>query len=229
VRGLRPVIGNPLLVETEIESFDVRWEWFLSPLELMSFSVFSKNLSQPIERVVIAQSSNVADSFTNAESADEFGFEFELRKNFGIFSPRLTNLNLLTNVAVVNSNVTVPRGLTQVQTSTSRALQGQAPYVVNAALEYADDDWGTSRLLYNISGNQIDAAGAFGLPDIKLQHRNQLDLVWLRRIAPFDTPLNAKVSIENILDDPYVYTQGDSIQRQYRAGLKITAGLSYSY
>src|SRR5262249_41737063 len=51
-RALRPTIGNPNLVEAHLENFDFRWEWFFSPLELVSLSAFHKNLDQPIESVV---------------------------------------------------------------------------------------------------------------------------------------------------------------------------------
>src|SRR5262249_3800867 len=43
-RGLRPLIGNPNLVEANIDNYDARWEWFFSPLELLSLSFFRKNL-----------------------------------------------------------------------------------------------------------------------------------------------------------------------------------------
>jgi hypothetical protein len=34
--GERERRGNPDLVQTDITSYDLRWEWFFSPLELVS-------------------------------------------------------------------------------------------------------------------------------------------------------------------------------------------------
>ena len=80
--GQRVLQGNPNLVQTEITSYDVRWEWFLSPLELASVGFFYKDLTKPIELAALVQTSSYIDFFVNADSATLWGFEFELRKNF---------------------------------------------------------------------------------------------------------------------------------------------------
>src|SRR5262249_18518854 len=155
-----------------------RWEWFFSPTELVSLGGFQKTIQKPIEATVIQQSSNIADSFTNADQATLEGFEWEGRKNFGFISPHLEYLSFLANVAYVQSTVTIPRAQRlQVQTSTERPLQGQAPYVVNAALDYTHPRWGTLRFLYNTAGSSVFLAGSFGLPDILEEPRHQLDAV----------------------------------------------------
>jgi hypothetical protein len=229
-RGLRSVVGNPALVQADIESWDLRWEWFFSSAELVSLGGFYKTLDQPIEQVVITQGGSQSESFANAEDADLKGFEVEGRKHFGFASPALEGLSLVANVAYVDSEVRAgERGLAQVQTSDKRQLQGQAPFVVNAALEYAHERWGTARLLYNTAGARISNVGAFGLPDIFEERRDQLDLVYLTRIAPFGTPLNFKLAVENILDDRYQLTQGDELAREYKTGVKFSFGVSYTY
>ena len=221
-KGLRPVVGDPTLVQSDIESYDLRWEWFFSPSELVSVSGFYKSIEKPIEQVVISQGGSGADSFANADTASLEGFEFEGRKNFGFLSAALADVNVVTNVAYVHSSVDVPRGgLAQVQTSTNRPLQGQAPFVVNTSLEYAHPTLGTARLLYNTAGRRITSAGAFGLPDIYEERRDQLDLVLISRIAPLGTPMNVKFAIENILNDNVEFTQGGLIQRDYDPGGQI--------
>jgi len=228
-RGLTPTVGNPDLVESNITSYDARWEWFLSPLEVVSFSLFYKQLDKPIEQTVQQFASSPVYGFTNADNGTLQGFEVEARKNLGFLSPRLAGVNFQTNVSYVDSEVNIPRGPLDVQTSTKRALQGQSPFSVNAVLEYSSPDLGTARLLYNTAGERIEAAGSNGLPDIFEQRRDELDLVLLRQINPFGTPLNAKLAVENLLDDRYLFTQGDQVQRQYTTGVKISLGLSYSY
>ena len=240
--GERPVIGNPFLTSATIDSVDLRWEQFLSPLELLSASFFYKQLKNPIEQIVIGQSDGEADSFKNAKDATLYGFEVEGRKNFGFLTSQyerlhlgsgewLSHLNLASNVAYINSTVNIgPAVGPQVQTETSRALQGQAPYVVNAAAEYEIPAWqGVARLLYNTAGERIVAAGTDNLPDINEQQRNQLDFVVLGKISPFGTPLTAKLSAENILNDVYRQTQGDQLVHRYRTGVKFTFGVSYTY
>jgi hypothetical protein len=224
------LIGNPALVESRIQNYDARWEWFFSPLEVVSLSFFHKTFDRPIEQTVIAESSLIADSFRNAESAELTGFEFEGRKDFGFLGPYLRNLSVGTNFAYIDSTATIPRAKhLQVQTSTSRPLQGQAPYIANGILEWAPTDWGIYRLLYYTAGPRITAAGSFGLPDIQEERRDQLDFVVLFPVRPFGIPLTMKLSAENLLDDRILLTQGGHVQREYNKGVKMTLGFSYTY
>jgi len=175
--------GNPNLVSSSIESFDLRWEWFFSPLELASASVFYKDLKDPIEVVRIPETSSLLDTAINADSAYLWGIELEARKNFNFLVPHvrrwkplrkvapvLADLQISTNVSIVESEV---KGLGDdpalgdilVPTNEKRALVGQAPFVINAALEYEHYRWGLWRLLYNTVGETINAGGVDIQPD----------------------------------------------------------------
>ena len=231
-RGLRPVNGNPALVEANIDNYDARWEWFFSPLELVSVSFFRKSIEKPIEQALVQQSSNFVISFQNADNATLTGFEFEGRKNFGFIRPWLQGLSLSANVAYINSTVQVPAATgVQVQTAQSRALQGQAPYVANATLEYTHPQWGTYRVLYQTAGATLVTAPQVNpaLPGIDLQSRNQLDAVAILPVHPFGVPLTLKLGAENLLNDAYEQTQGGQVQRLYTRGIKVSLGVSYTY
>jgi len=232
-RGLRPFAGNPGLVESHIRNYDLRWEWFFSPLELVSLSFFHKSIDQPIEATLIASSgSDYINSFANATSATLTGFEFELRKNFGFIRPILQNLSLSANVAYINSVVqTPPPTATGVPLEKTRPLQGQAPYIANASLEYADPRWGTIRILYQTAGQTLSFAALTKppVPGIFLQPRNQLDVVAIMPINYFGTPLTLKLGAENLLNDSYVQTQGSFVQTRYERGIKVGMTLTYSY
>lgn len=229
-KGLRPTIGNPFLVQASITNYDLRWDWFLSPSEILSASLFLKTLDKPIEQVVLAQSSNVANSFANADKGRVMGLEIEVRKDLGLLHRFLTGLTWVLNTSIVSSNVkTNPTSDLQVQTSNDRALQGQSPYVVNTSLDWTNERWGSFRLLYNTLGRSIDSLGAYGLPNIYLESRNQLDFVWSREFLVQGQKMGFKFSVENLLNDRYLYTQGGETQERYTSGTVIGAGLSWSY
>ena len=227
-RGLRGLVGNPDLVQTGIDSYDVRWEWFFAPSELVAVSGFYKTIDKPIETAVHISGSAPEDTFSQNKDGKLVGFEVEARKNLGILTPVLQHVNFVTNVSYVHSEVTAT--LAQLNTTRKRALQGQADYVVNAALEYDHPDWGTVRLLYNTVGPTIRAVqDVTGLPDFVTGRRDQVDVVLLTKIHPFGVPLNVKLAVENILNDRYPTTVGGVIQEDYRTGVTASLGVSYNY
>lgn len=230
-RGDRPTFGNPDLIQADIESFDFRWEWFFSPLELVSLSYFYKTMDNPIEQAVVLQASDPSNTWINAVSADIIGWELEARKNFGFVRPLLEQLTFYLNFTWSDStsNVGKPRvfGLQTTQTSTTRPLQGQAPFILNTSLEWNQPDWVTARLLYYTQQDTLDNAGINGLPNIFLDRRDQLDFVVQMPLQRWvDKPITAKLSIENILDSPWVWSQGGLIQQRYRDGLSFGFGLT---
>jgi hypothetical protein len=211
---------------------------------LASASFFYKDLQDPIEDIVRTLSSISVASFKNAPTAYLYGFELEGRKNFGFVGPWLAdegwlahiapyfaNVNLNANVSWIQSEVDVtPRpGDRDNPTDDKRSLQGQAPFTVNVALDYDFEERGVARLLYSTQGRSIAFAGFDELPNIYQEQRNQLDLVFLWRINPWNVPLNLKLAAENVTNDAYRQTQGDFLVDRFRNGVTFTTGLSYVY
>jgi outer membrane receptor protein involved in Fe transport len=226
--GLRTVVGNPDLVETTIQSVDLRWEWFLSNLELASMSFFYKDLDQPIETTVVSLSGSTATSFANSESATLYGLEWELRKDFSFINDEWADFMIFLNASWIESNsISVDNPGEETRTNTEGPLQGQAPFIINTTLQYSHDDWGVFRLLYRTEGTTLDAFGFNGLPDIFFEPRNQLDFVYTFDVEIFELPVDMKFSVENILNDEYLWTQSDITQQSWKSG--VTFGLSASY
>src|SRR5262245_61118367 len=225
--------GNPLLVETLITSYDARWEWFFSPLELLSLGFFYKSLTGPIEQVGYVEQNENFVTWVNSGDATLIGWEFEGRKNFGFVNDWLQKLSILANVTWADSTVdVVPQRLFGTNivpqpTDKRRRLVGQAPYIINAALDYTDPERFTARLLYYTSGPAIDLAGATGLPNQIFERRDQLDASLIVPLARWlGLPINARLSIENILNTPYVFTQGPVVVDRFTKGVKFTFGIS---
>jgi hypothetical protein len=233
-RGERSTFGNPLLTSASIASWDVRWEWFFSPLELVSLSYFHKTLQDPIEKVTILAGPEIAETWLNADSATLSGFEFEGRKNLGFVHDWLSPVSLEVNATYIDSNVTIPDqevfGLDIQQTSTERPMVDAAPFIVNASVEYARPDLFTIRLLYLTVGPTISAGGSVGVPDTILERRNQVDALLTVPLQRWvGEPLSLRISAENLLNDPFVYTVGGQVQRRATSGVKMWFGLSYTY
>jgi TonB-dependent receptor len=221
-------VGNPELKRTRLDHFDSRWEYYFSTDETFSIGGFYKRLENPIEEV-IQPAAGLSITWQNAESANNWGLEFEGRKNLGFADAMLQNVFASLNVSFINSTINFDPEQAQNLTSKERPLQGQSPYVVNAQLSYdtlVDEDGLSATILYNVSGRRISAVGSNGLPDIYEEPFHQLDFVYTQKLGDhFRVGAKAK----NIFDPRARWTQSGNIQQAERKGRDFSVGLSYNY
>lgn len=229
------VAGNPELEQTYIVNADLRLDIYPSKRELISFSVFAKDFTNPIEPVLQPSSSVNFLKFQNAEGAVLYGAELEARKSLDFVHPGLADLALMGNLAVARSEIRVRQtggdesGIGFI-TNTQRSMVNQAPYVVNVALDYAGEST-QARILYNVSGRRIVTVGTLGLDDLYLQPQHQFDITFSRTLPG---GLRLDVAAENILNAPYLITQGkerreDRATRLYRNGTTLALSVGYAY
>jgi hypothetical protein len=223
VSGGEQFRGNPDLRRTLIQNADVRWEWYPRPREVLSIALFAKHFDRPIERVYRGTSGTRITTFENARSALNYGVELEGRAGLGVLTPTLQDIGVFTNVTVMRSEIDL-ENVGAGSTEPTRAMVGQAPYVVNAGVTY------TSRrgslgvtALYNVVGRRIFAASLLPLPSVYEQERHVVDLS-LR--FPVVRLISGKVDLKNLFDAPYEVTQGSVAREYYRAGRSLSVGLS---
>ncbi len=240
--------GNPFIVQTIINNYDIRLEWYPRPGEYIAVSGFFKTFDKPIERVQlfgIVQGTLIQNSAINAKSAVNFGGEFELRKRLDVLTPALSNFSVSINVSVLNSNISLPDEVTLFDISATdpkkqelkiasegfffsknRPLQGQSPYIINASLGYDDREIGLSAtLLYNIVGRRIILVGGQGIPDAFEEPRNQLDFSLAKSFGKVQT----KFSVKNILNDRFLQTIGPFNSERYFIGQNFSLAFSYNF
>ena len=228
------VAGNPFLNRSRIENYDLRWEWFLGPGAVLSVGGFYKVFDDPIE-VFVYPSTELIKSWVNADRAENYGAELELRSPLGFLAGGLENLYVNTNLTFVQSDVATGDEVTiylpgtgatplQIQ-DRNRPLQGQSPYVVNVGLTYVWPGRGTSgTVLYNRFGRRVDAVGGLSLPDVYEEARDQLDIV-VEQAMPGGFDL--KVTASRILGNRVTFTQGGELLRRYDTGRTISLSLNW--
>lgn len=227
VTGGRSAVGNPDIKRTLITNYDVRWEWFFAPTELVAFSVFHKDLEDPIEVVVEAQT-QLRTSFRNADKARNTGVEIETRKNLGALWSGFQNLSTNLNYTYVRSRVIIGEQDRSLITNTERALVGQAGNIFNLALNYEIPRYNVeARALFNYTGDRISDVGALGLPDIIEHAYPHLDLLLARRFGG-ENKWRAEFTIENLLDRQIDYRLDNQAFRVYRTGRTFSFGVSYT-
>ena len=216
------VRGNPFLEISDIINADLRWEWYLSEVDSLSVAVFYKDMDKPIERVVQAASGTAGNSrtFQNSDSAELYGIELDGRFEFALGDGYDQTLFLSFNAAFIESDVTA-------QNQDDRALQGQPEYTANLIFGY--DNFGAGHqltVLLNQNGQAIADVGVSGQPDVLLEPRLDLNVVY--RYA-FSDSLTLRAKLENLLDDEVEYTQGGQIFQVYNRGPSIQVGLDWQF
>ena len=200
-------IGNINIRPTYIDNFDVRYEAYGKNAQLFALSAFYKNLSDPIEIGFVAASTSNYKPL-NLETAKVFGLELELRKNLSTWLSGFDHWNLNLNGSYIISDEKYSEdelklrklGLREGQTlGTSRPLQGQSPYLINAGVEYKNQDKGfQGGLFYNVQGKTLQVVGDGFYPDVYTMPFNSLNFNMIKQLKKNRT-LTLKVT--NLLND----------------------------
>lgn len=227
-------VGNTDLKRTLIDNYDLRWEWFFRPGQLIAVSGFYKKFDQPIERVIVNINGEV--QFQNVPSATVSGIELEYRTQLDALAPFLRNFSVGGNVSFIHSNVFISAAELQINrsldpdTPTHRALQGQSPYIVNANLSYHQPKTGTFVGLYfNVFGERLSTVGLGGTPNIFEQPRPSLNL---NLTQTFWQSLELNIEATNLLDSSFReihhFKGQDYVFKQHRFGRTFSFGIKYN-
>jgi hypothetical protein len=235
VAGGRARFGNPDLQTTSIVHLDVRTDWAWSVRDGVSLAGFAKLFDKPIESVVTA-GADQAITAANVDGATSLGVEVEGRcgldtalRALSIDAPTvpvLSGLFVGANGALIWSQVQIGEEQQGTLTSTTRALEGQSPWMVNLQLGTDDDLTGLSILaLYNVIGPRIVEVGALGLPDAIEQPFHRVDVVIKQRL-----PLGFSLSLQgkNLLDPAAEKTLGERTVESVQRGRTFSIGLSWA-
>ena len=221
--------GNPNLTRALIQNYDVRWEVFPNAGEVISVSAFYKTFTNAIEETILPSTSEVIYSFQNANGqAQNYGIEFEARKQLGFIASFLTPFTFSINAAVINSHIVVNQG----GVTDERTMWGQSPYTVNIGLFYTNFSTGSSiNLGYNTYGRRIIKVGQRGAfqfddPHVYEMPRQMVDLSLSQNLGG---NLELKFAIRDILNQPLYWEQGGvNIQSNIR-GRTYTFGIGYRF
>ncbi|MGH1469134.1 MAG: TonB-dependent receptor domain-containing protein [Bdellovibrionales bacterium] len=211
--------GNPDLKIADVQNFDLRLDYYFNNREFLSFGVFRKDITNPIETVSVV-GTDERRTYQNIDGALNDGLEVEFRKHLfkGIF--------LSGNYSYIDSEVRIAKDEAGASTSLNRPLQGQSPYLVNLGLEYSLKKIGfDTSVVYNVAGKRISQVGAFGSPDIYEEPFEQLDLTVRKKLTK---KLSISFKAQNLLDPFSERSQGGLPVRSFKYGRSYALSLSSS-
>lgn len=233
----RTRIGNIDLEQTNINNLDLRWEYFLSPSEIVSVSGFYKAFDGHIEWVSFEQAPDQL-SPRNLGQSTVLGAEFEIRKNLDVWISKAKGLVIGGNVSLVKSSVDMRTNIISVdpqsneetteydkrvevaregeEVETFRPMAGQSPYLVNAFLNYQGEKNGlNANLSYNVQGESLSVVGSGNVPDVYTRPFHSLNFNIIKSFGE-DNQYRITFSVQNILAD-----EKEQFYKSYQADEEI--------
>lgn len=212
--------GNPYLKRATIDNLDARFEYYPGQGQLFTFSTFYKNFDNPIELVNRAGVSGAAELYyTNIPNVVNYGFETEYRVKLDIFSKNKeskvwSNTTLYTNFALIRSKADISQINGAI--GTSRPLQGQSPYIVNAGFQYEHPEkaWSVTAS-YNVIGARIFIVGNTQEPDVWENSRSVIDLQFVKT---FKDKFELKLNLRDVLAQDLIFFQDLNGNRKFDEG-----------
>ena len=170
--------GNPFLINSQVDNYDARLEWYFANDQFVTLGFFYKDLENPIEEVGDSSIDSPINSFINAPSAQIFGFEFELDTQVPLYDwlgwswLRDRDFVFKTNYSFTDSEVSSNGDVITASFNAGaveadivpgeafildgRSLQGQSDHIFNAQFGYDNDKAGTQfRILFNFASDRI--------------------------------------------------------------------------
>jgi outer membrane receptor protein involved in Fe transport len=230
VTQVRTYIGNPNLIVSDSDNYDLRLSWYPRPGEIFSASVFAKTITAPIEQASVTIDNSII-SYANFEQADLIGVEGEIRLGLDRLWEPLKPLTFGLNAAYIESEV--PLTAQQManranygDTSTVRPLYNQPEYIFNADLTW---DIAATRTTVTLSGGIVgESLVLVGLasPDEYLQPAPELNLFIRQRIGKnWDVRFTAKNLLNPKQEIAQTWPNGEKlVLESYTKG--VTFGLS---
>ncbi|MCU0444423.1 MAG: TonB-dependent receptor [Microscillaceae bacterium] len=242
------VQGNPNLKTPKIYNVDLRWEYYPTPAEVIMIGGFYKKFIDPIEfNVIGAGNSRPTVVYVNAEFADSYGLEMEVRKSLGTVIPNgfFEKVSMVFNASYIFNEIQLPSTVTTQRAN--RPMMNQSPYLINTGFYYDNEDNNFQvSLLYNVFGRRIFYVGdlitdpndpnAGNFPDAYEMPRNTIDLSITKGIGK---KMEFKFGINDLLNARYRFVQDsnrdgkitsiDDDVISYRRGQNISLSFKYDF
>jgi outer membrane receptor protein involved in Fe transport len=231
-------VGNIDLVPTYIDNFDLRWEHYGEDNRFFALSAFYKRFTDPIEINYFDVTTPNTLVARNTEEATVYGVEAEVRNS--IYSNEFYRLSFNANVSLIVSELEMSSQELEARQSvagtndidTTRELQGQSPYLVNAGISYnLFDKEFEAGLFYNVQGRALQVIGIGQFPDVYTEPFHSLNLNASKRFGQNTT---VSLKVDNLLNDVIesrfdYFGNTDYIFSSLSPGVNMTLGVSYRF
>ena len=226
--------GNPDLIPSDNYNFDLKWEFYPKPDEIIALTGYLKHINNPIARSEIPSGGNTLTYLNVGGEAQVMGAELELRKSLYKVEVEEKRTALLAglNVSWMYSEQKLEDPLPQFTHKTD-ALQGASPLLAGADVTFrktAGDFGMTSSIVLNYFSDRIYSIGTRGFENVVEKGIPTLDFVSTFKLrGGFELGIKAK----NLLDPEFALTREsdgrDVTLLNYRRGIDLNLSFNYKF
>ena len=250
--------GNPDIEASTNYNYDLKYEYFLSPGQLISFAGFYKTIEDPINKVQDRGSAGVFSYFNSGDEARVYGLELETKldliKSADVDAGYNINLNLNATrmwheqdlKEIYNEDGNFVRTF-RYKGLTETGLQGASDWIFNSTLNFSTNSINefNASVTANYASDKIFALGA---PVIQTESDiNYNDEIIEKGFVTLDVVLsqdlgehwNFKILGRNLLNPEIERTQKtrpsttgietNQVVRSYSNGARFSLGVNYSF
>ena len=231
------ISGNEDLIETDIQSFDVRYEYYFNGIDNITFAYFYKYMENPIEDTQILSSSGLTRyTYDNSKSATINGIELSWSKGLGFIFDFLEDVSFGGNYTYLVSDVVLTDEQKETYVTQDRELQGLSPQILNLSIQYDAIDNRSLSLAYNHMSERLmkvaikNGTTILGDDDYEIP-ADTLDFVWQEKFPNsfFNGKSELKFKWGNILDGTTEWQQQGKTTYSYKKGQNISLTFSHKY
>ena len=246
------VVGNPNLKNQFTQNLYFRWEWFPAKGEVLAISAFGKRIENQLVKVFSLQTAGLAATYpefptiqfqNDPNIGKVWGIELEVVKSLGAMWDPLKNFYFGSNLLLAQSEIKkTPQRYEAIRsldryTPTNSPLFEQAPYSINAYLNYDNQKSGSDfTLTFNVVGERLVQINLTGEPDLYTMPVPVLDFVFSQRLSK---NIKFKGYAKNMLNPAVktVYANpqtggkwygNEYINRSFTRGAEIMLGFTYN-
>ena len=251
-------LGNPFLINSRVDNYDLRFEWYFAREQFLTIGGFYKDLENPIEEVGASSLDSPINTFINAPSARLFGFELEYQQEIPLhdwlkwewLAPR--DFVFKTNYSYTDSEVSSDGEVLTASFNAGsieqnviagesfiidgRRLQGQSDHVVNVQFGFDNFDAGSSfRILFNYASDRIRTTESLvaNQPAIIEQPPLSLDMTYSKDFSFRNGNYTLALAAKNLTGDNYDArqsgTENSIIVDRYDRGQEVSLSLKRTF
>lgn len=228
--------GSPNIKPSDNYNVDLKWDYYITPSELISLTGFYKIIQNPIGRADQGNSAGLLEYTNISDKANVAGMEVEVRKN--IFSRTHAGSNTLNRLSVgINASYIYTDLVVKLLNTEERntRLEGAAPFIANFDISHTYSNGQknyVNSLVFNYFSNRIHTIGSRGYKDIIEKGVPTLDFV---SSVKLNKNITLKLKATNLLNPHYTLTREASdsnekvVLNEYNKGINVSLGFSYDF